>query len=94
MRILLILTLTLLSGCGLFSGGAPTTGPMADQQFCQRQAENDAAVKEIILKGLGNQVYAAEHQDALKAAKQDATIACLRSRGVIAPGGVERQKPL
>jgi len=51
-------------------------------------------VKLLINKGLGNTVFEAEHQDELRAVRQDATIACLRTRGIIRQGGVERQKPL
>lgn len=89
---------TSLAGCSLFDRASPPTaasGPTTpDQQSCARQAEDSPAVKLLINKGLGNTVFEAEHQDELRAVRQDATIACLRTRGIIRQGGVERQKPL
>jgi hypothetical protein len=77
-----------LSGCG---GGARS---VTDQEACARQAEDDPVVKEMIVKGAGNPHFQIEGQDQLRAAKQDANLACLRRRGVVRAGGVERQKPL
>ena len=84
-----VLAAALLAACAPRGGGELT-----DQEFCSRQAENDPAVKALIIKGVGNPHFAIEGQEQMKVAKQDATLACLRSRGVIRPGGVERQKPL
>ncbi len=75
-----------VAGCG-----GPQTA-LTDQQACERQANEDPAVKELIIKGLGNPYVQATRQGELRAAKGDATIACLRARGVVRPGGVERQK--
>ena len=77
-----------LAGCG--RGASPAT----DQEACARQADDDPVVKELIIKGAGNPHFQLEGQDQLRAAQQDATLACLRSRGVCRAGGVERQKPL
>ena len=74
--------------------GACAAQPLTDQEFCARQAENDPAVKLLVVKGVGDPHFALENQQQLHDAKQDALLACLRSRGVIRPGGVERQKPL
>ena len=94
MRRWLVLGAVLLSGCGTFGGNAvaPIGVPLSDEQFCQRQANDDPAVKLLIMKGLGNQNFALSSQQQLAEAKQDATNSCLRSRGVIPKGGVERQK--
>ncbi len=82
-----------LGGCGMFGGpAAPPRSP--DEVACAAQADDDPTVKQMILKGVGNPVYLAEGQDALKAARQDARLRCLRARGVVRPGGVERQRPL
>lgn len=70
-----------------------TDRPLTDQDICDRQANNDPVVKELIMKGAGNEHFQLEGQDQLRAAKQDARIACLRARGIVQPGGVERQKP-
>ena len=83
------------AAAGLLGGlGACADQPVNDQEICARQAENDPAVKELIMKGAGSEHFQLEAQDKLRAAKQDATVACLRTRGVGRPGGVERQKPL
>jgi len=71
-------------------GGEPQT----DQEACARQANDDPVVKELIIRGAGNPHFQMEGQDQLRATKQDAMLACLRARGVVRPGGVERQKPL
>ena len=78
-----------LAGCG----GGGSGRQLTDQEFCDRQAENDPVVKQMIMKGAGNLAFQMEGRDQLHAAEQDARLACLRSRGVIPPGGVERQKP-
>ncbi len=68
--------------------------PESAQAVCERQANNDPAVKRLIIKGVGSAYFLHDSQDELNAAKQDAMLACLRDRGVIRKGGVERQKPL
>ncbi len=64
------------------------------ERACDAAADNDPAVKLLIIKGLGNPYVQMMSQDELKAAKQQARLACLRSRGLAPPGGVERQKPI
>lgn len=81
-----LLALLLLSAC------AARDTP--DAAACRAEAEGDPDVRALILKGAGSPTFLAEHQENLKAARQRATLACLRARGVIRPGGVERQKPL
>lgn len=61
---------------------------------CDEAVNNDPAVKLLIVKGLGNPYVQAMSQDELRAAKQQARLVCLRSRGLAPPGGVERQKPI
>jgi hypothetical protein len=73
---------------------APRLAPTTDQDACARQADDDPIVKELIVRGAGNPHFQMEGQDQLRAAKQDAMLACLRARGVVRQGGVERQKPL
>ena len=83
-----LLILLAIAGC------SSATQPPSEQEVCARQANDDPVVKELIIKGAGNPHFQMEGQDQLRAAKQDATLACLRGRGVIKPGGVERQKPI
>ena len=78
--------LALLAACG-----APESPVERD---CDKAADNDPAVKLLIIKGVGNPYFFDNSQDELKAAKQDARVKCLRSRGLAPPGGVERQKPI
>ncbi len=61
---------------------------------CDEAVDNDPTVKTLIMKGLGNPYFLDNSQDELKAAKQQARLACLRRRGLAPPGGVERQKPI
>ncbi len=85
MRAAVGLVAALLAGCA-------DSGPMTDQQACEKQANDDPVVKLMIMKGAGTTHYMIEHQDELKAARQDAVLNCLRARGLVAPGGVERVK--
>jgi len=81
-----LLLLAMLAAC--HSGEGPIEGA------CDEAADNDPAVKLLIIKGVGNPYFQNNSQDELKAAKQQARLACLRSRGLAPPGGVERQKPI
>ena len=76
--------LALLAAC------APET-PV--DQACDAAVENDPAVKLLTEKGSGNLFFLFGSFEELKAAKQKARLACLRNRGLLPPGGVERQKP-
>lgn len=68
--------------------------PTTQDQACAQSANEDPAVKLLMNKMLGSQNLAREDEDLLAATKQDAMLRCLRGRGVIPRGGVERQKPL
>ncbi len=63
-------------------------------QACDAAVDNDPTVKQLMMKGLGNPFFLDSNQDELKAARQQARLACLRNRGLAPPGGVERQKPI
>ena len=80
------LLLPLLAACA--------TPESPDQRACDHQANEDPAVKQLIIKGVGNPYFQSNSQDELNAARQQARLACLRSRGLAPTGGVERQKPL
>lgn len=85
-RTLSALLLAVLAGCA--------ATPATPQGACEALANDDPTVKTIIIKQAGNPHAQLEGQTELRAAKQDATLACLRNRGAIRRGGVERQKPL
>ena len=74
----------LLAGCA----GADTP-----EAACARQAENDPAVRELIIKGVGNPAFLAASQEELAFTRRQATVACLRGRGLAPRGGVEPQRP-
>ena len=74
----------------LLAGCTPNT----PQGACEAAANDDPKVKQILIRGAGNPHALLEDQEVLRAARQDATLACLRNRGLIPRGGVERQKPL
>ena len=77
-------TALLLAGCA---------GASTPEAACERQAENDPAVKLLIVKGVGNPAFLAASQEELAYAKRQATVACLRGRGLAPRGGVEPQRP-
>jgi hypothetical protein len=85
-RAAFLMTLVLLAACG--------TTESPDQRACDAAVNEDPAVKLLIIKGVGNPHFQANSQDELNAAKQEARLTCLRSRGLAPKGGVERQKPL
>ena len=91
LRLVAVSTALLLAGCSLFGPAKPVS---PQEAACRREAEDTPAVKAIMNKMEGNQNYQREHMEDLEAAKQDATVTCLQSRGVVRRGGVERQKPL
>lgn len=87
-RAALLTVVLALSACARPEARTP------DEAACARRANEDPKVKELIIKGVGSENFQLQSQGALSAARQDAIVACLRTRGVIPRGGVERQKPL
>ncbi len=81
-----LLLLVLLTGCG---GGGPET----PQQACERQANDDPAVRLQLMKAAGSPYIEFGQQAQLREARQDATLKCLRARGLAPKGSVERLKP-
>ena len=73
---------------------ACTANDTPEVAACKSEAERSPVVAELIAKGAGSPSFLAEHQEELKVARQNAVLTCLRGRGAIRPGGVERQRPL
>ena len=75
----------LLASCN--SGNTP-------QAECQRQAEQDPAVRAIYSGTNGNYTsgfYQAYYD--LREAKHQAALRCMRAKGLVPPGGVQAVKP-
>lgn len=83
------LTLVLLLG-----GCASMSTPPSPQAACENEAQDDPVARDMRMKAAGSPSYLAEEQERLRIVIQEATLRCLRARGIIRPGGVERQKPL
>ena len=83
-----VLTLVLLSACGLGGGNASTP-----QVQCEQEAENDPAVLAIYSRTNGAYTYPFGVHEDLVRAKQAATTRCLRAKGLAPPGGVQAVRP-
>ncbi len=75
----------LLASCG----GAPK-GPEAE---CERQANNDPTVMSIYRGDQGDYTQPSPARSNLIWAKRQATLKCLRQKGLAPPGGVEPIRP-
>jgi hypothetical protein len=73
---------------------ASCSGPASDspEGACARQANDDPAVKELMMKAAGTQQFEWDNAPRIRMAKQDATLRCLRARGLAPKGGVERPR--
>jgi hypothetical protein len=86
-RLALLVLLTPLAGCGMSDAPAARI-----PSVCEDQVYADPLVKDLIMKGAGSTGFARNHENQLQAAKQDAATRCLQAKGLIRPGGVERQR--
>ena len=82
---LAVLLPLLLVGC--------TVGGNTPEAECRREAYNDPSVKEIYGNSNGNYTQAGTIQAQLKMAMRQATLKCLREKGLAPPGGVEPVQP-
>jgi hypothetical protein len=73
-----------LAGCSWFGPGDTTP-----QAQCQRQAYDDPEVKRLMTLRLSSNLLNQQLDRPYNSAVQQATVACLRRRGLAAPGGVE-----
>jgi hypothetical protein len=72
--------------------GACASGPDTPQRACERQADDDPVVKDLLMKAAGTQQFQWENGQRIELAKRDATLRCLRARGLAPKGGVERPR--
>ena len=79
------------AGCG--GGYVAQTEPAAPPE-CQAEANNDPAVKQIVMKMSAVQYWRGNYQEDLAVAKREALLKCMRAKGLIPPGGVEPVKPV
>lgn len=87
----LFAALPLLAGCG--------TGYVAEKEpeapsVCEREANQNPAVKELMMKMAGQQYWRGIHQEDLVVARREALQKCLRQKGLMPAGGVEIVKPV
>jgi len=89
-RVWLLLAFTVsLAGCS--SWFEPTgNSPQAE---CRRQAYDDPTVKQLIIRGLGQSGANPQSQFDYEKALNDATVACLKKKGIAVRGGVEQVRP-
>ena len=86
MKLLLLSLLTLgLAACG-------PTGDSPEAQ-CARQAEQDPTVQSIYRGNQGDYTQLGNARSNLLWAKRQATLKCLREKGLGPPGGVEPIRP-
>jgi hypothetical protein len=72
------------------SPGASDNSAQAD---CERQADRDPAVVEIYTRTNGYYTFPWTARDDLLAAKRQATLRCMRQKGLAPPGGVQPVQP-
>ncbi len=76
-----LLLALLLAGCA-----GPQGSPV--ERACQSQANDDPAVASLIMRGAGSESFHKDHIYDLRDAKREATLRCLRARGLAPQGGV------
>ncbi len=59
---------------------------------CRARANDDPTVRQLLAASAGSETFAKNHYAELRDAQHVATLACLRKRGLAAPGGVEAPK--
>lgn len=77
----------------LFLAGCGGSGPETPQDACARQANDAPAVRDLLMKAAGSPYIEYSQQVQLHNARQDATLTCLRTRGLAPRGSVERPLP-
>ena len=81
----------LLAACLLLAACASHDPP--EVQACKAQASDDPEVRRLTEINAGSESFQAQQgQQELVDARQQATLRCLRARGLAPPGGVERPR--
>ena len=81
----------LLAACADSPGIVPA--PLSPQeQACAAQADQDPALKEARAISAGRLEWEWQHEPQIEQIKRDAITRCLRSRGLMPRGGVERAR--
>jgi len=82
-----------LAACSASGQQPPATSQATSQAQCEQQALDDPTVHDLTAKIAGaNNTAPFEWQRQLDEAKHQATMRCLRARGLAPAGGVERQR--
>jgi hypothetical protein len=89
---LLLLVPVLLAGCSWLEPSLPPLPPPASEAEaqCRAHADDDPAVKAIIVRNAGNLHLQAADQNELEVERRRAIARCLQARGLAPRGGVER----
>ena len=77
------LAVLLLAGCA-------SSDPVTER--CESEADRDPTVQMLRMKGAGAEMFAQEHMEDLRIARNDALQACRAGTGLAPRGGVERQR--
>ena len=72
---------------------SPRASDSSAQAQCERQVGDDPKVDEIYSRTNGWYTYPYQTHDELVMAQRQATIRCLREKGLVPPGGVQAVKP-
>ena len=79
-----------LCGCGFQLDPAPSA---KIPPVCEDQVYADPKVKDLIMRGAGNDTLRRNTEDQLRYAKLDAAHRCMQQKGLLPPGGgVERPR--
>lgn len=87
-----VLLLPLLMAACTDSPGIVPAPLSPQEQACTAQADQDPALKEARAISAGRLVWEWQHEPQIEQIKRDAITRCLRSRGLMPRGGVERAR--
>ena len=88
----LLLLPLLLASCG-DSGPKVVAAPVSPQEeACATQADQDPALKEARAISAGQSNWQFQHGPEMEQLKRDAITRCLKARGLLPRGGVERAR--
>jgi hypothetical protein len=85
-RLQIVLLLGLLQACGSSADNSP-------QAQCERQADSDPKVVEVYTRSNGAYTFDPKVRNELLMAKREATMRCMRAKGLAPPGGVQMVEP-